>query len=47
MELHMLYPCSIIDLIRNYIKSSQSHALKHLPFFIEIILKYYNHMLIN
>ena len=39
VDRHTLYPCSIIDIIRNYIKSQSSVAQKHLPFFLEMILK--------
>ncbi|KRX08238.1 WD40-repeat-containing domain [Pseudocohnilembus persalinus] len=39
IENHQLYPCSVIDIIKNFIKQSFADAQKHLPFFIEIILK--------
>ena len=39
LDKHPLYPCSIIDIIRNYIKAQAKNASKHLPLFIEIILK--------
>lgn len=40
LEMHVLYPCSIIDIIRHFIKSQQNNIVKHLPFLMEIILKY-------
>ncbi|KAM3137545.1 hypothetical protein pb186bvf_010335 [Paramecium bursaria] len=39
LETHYLYPCSIIDLIRNYIKYQSQNAQQYLPLLIEIILK--------
>ncbi|KAL4468274.1 hypothetical protein ABPG72_015810 [Tetrahymena utriculariae] len=38
-DRHPLYPCSIIDIIRNYIKVQSESARNKLPIFIEIILK--------
>jgi len=40
-EEHCLYPCSIIDVIRNFIKVESKNAKKSLPLLIESILKYF------
>lgn len=40
LSRHALYPSTIIDIIRNYMKSSRENAFKNLPIFIELILKY-------
>ncbi|CAD8118418.1 unnamed protein product [Paramecium sonneborni] len=39
LETHLLYPSSIIEIIRNYIKSQHNNIHKQLPFLMDIILK--------